>query len=33
MGALFNCLTVGHTPGFNYMGLRGASKNIGLGRT
>ena len=32
-GALFNCLIVGHSPGFNCIGLRGASKNIGLGRT
>ena len=32
-GALFNCLIVGHSPGFNCRGPRGASKNIGLGRT
>ena len=32
-GALFNCLIVGHIPGFNCTGPRGASKNIGLGRT
>ena len=31
-GALFNCLIVGHSPGFNCIGPRGASKNIGLGR-
>ena len=30
---LFNCLIVGHIPGFNCTGPRGASKNIGLGRT
>ena len=27
-----NCLIVGHSPGFNCIGSRGASKNIGLGR-
>ena len=36
-GALFNCiivgLIVGHSPGLNGMGPRGASKSIGLGRT
>ena len=32
-GALFYCLIVGHSPGFNCVGPRGASKNIGLGRT
>ena len=32
-GALCNCLIVGHSPGFNCIGPRGASKNIGLGRT
>ena len=32
-GALFNCRIVGHSLGFNCIGLRGASKNIGLGRT
>ena len=32
-GALFNCLIVGHSPDFNCIGRRGASKNIGLGRT
>ena len=33
-GALFNCLIVGHSPGFNCIGPRGgASKTIGLGRT
>ena len=32
-GALFNCLIVGHSSGFNCIGLRGASKNKGLGRT
>ena len=31
--ALFNCLIVGHSPDFNCTGPRGASKNIGLGRT
>ena len=31
--ALFNCLIVGHSPGFNCTGPRGASKNVGLGRT
>ena len=31
--ALSNCLIVGHSPGFNCIGPRGASKNIGLGRT
>ena len=29
--ALFNCQIVGHSPGFNCVGPRGASKNIGLG--
>ena len=32
-GAFFNCLIVGQGPGFNCMGPRSASKNIGLGRT
>ena len=32
-GALFNCVIVGRSPGFNCTGPRGASKNIGLGRT
>ena len=32
-GALFHCLTVGHSPGFKCIGPRGASRNIGLGRT
>ena len=32
-GALFNCLIVGHSPGFNCIGPRGASENIGLGQT
>ena len=32
-GALLNGLMAGHTPGFNCTGPRGASKNIGLGRT
>ena len=32
-GALLNCLIVGHSPDFNCIGPRGASKNIGLGRT
>ena len=32
-GALFSCLIVGHSPGFNCIGLWGASKNIGLGWT
>ena len=32
-GALSNCLVVGHSPGFNCIGPRGASKNIDLGRT
>ena len=27
LGALFNCLLVGHSPGFNCIGPRGASKN------
>ena len=31
--ALFSCLIVGHSPGFNCIGLRGASKNVGFGRT
>ena len=26
-------LIVGHSPGFNCIGSRGACKNIGLGRT
>ena len=29
----FNCLIVGHNPGFNCIGPRGVSKNIGLGLT
>ena len=32
-GALLNCLIVGQSPGFNCIGPRGASKNIGLGQT
>ena len=32
-GPLFNSLIVGHNPGFHCIGPRGASKNIGLGRT
>ena len=32
-GALFNCPIVGHSPGFNCIGPRGASKSIGLGQT
>ena len=32
-GALSNCLIVGRSPGFNCIGPRNASKNIGLGRT
>ena len=32
-GALLNCQIVRHSPGFNYIGLWVASKNIGLGRT
>ena len=32
-GPFFNCLIVGHSPGFNCIGPRGASKNRGLGRT
>ena len=32
-GALVNCLIVGHSSGFNCIGERGASKNIGLDRT
>ena len=31
--ALLNCLIVGHSPGLSCIGPRGASKNIGLGRT
>ena len=31
--ALFNCLVVGDSPGFSCIGLRGASKNAGPGRT
>ena len=30
-GALFNCLIVGHSLDFNFIGPRGASKNIVLG--
>ena len=33
MGALFSCLIVGHSPGFDCIGPRGASKNIGLAQT
>ena len=29
-GALFNCLIVGHSRGFNCIGPRGASKNIAV---
>ena len=32
-GALSNCLIVGHSPDFNCIGPRYASKNIGLGWT
>ena len=32
-GALFDCLIVGHSPGFTCIGPWGASKNTGLGRT
>ena len=32
-GALFNCLTVGHSPALNCVGPRWASENIGLGQT
>ena len=31
--ALLNCLIVGHRIGFNCIGPRGTSKNIGLGQT
>ena len=32
-GALLDCLIVGHSPGLNCIGPRGASKDIGFGRT
>ena len=32
-GPIFNCLIASHSPGFNCIGLPGASNNVGLGQT
>ena len=33
LAVVYNCPIVGHSPGFNCIGPRGASKNFGLGWT